>query len=44
MIDYFGDIPLSWDVSVEQLLEVPGIGKKKAVTMYEALDIGEENE
>ncbi len=38
MIDHFGTLPLSWDVTMDQLLEVPGVGKKKAVTMYDALD------
>ena len=40
MIDHFGTLPLSWDVSLDELLEVPGVGQKKAVTMYEALEIG----
>lgn len=42
MIDHFGTLPLSWDVSYDELLKVPGVGPKKAVAMYEALDFGED--
>jgi ERCC4-type nuclease len=31
--DHFGRVPLSWDVGVEGLMEVPGIGQRKAQRM-----------
>jgi ERCC4-type nuclease len=31
--DHFGRVPLSWDVGAEGLMEVPGIGKRKAEKM-----------
>lgn len=37
IIDKFGGIPLGWTVTVEELLQVDGIGKKKAEVMLAAL-------
>lgn len=36
--DHFGKVPWTWDVGVKELMEVPGIGKKKAEKMMRALD------
>ena len=42
MIEQFGMVPLTWTHSVEELMSVPGIGKKKAEALVKALDeIGE---
>lgn len=38
--DEFGGVPLRWSVTAEDLLTVPGIGKKRAATLMEALDDG----
>ena len=40
MIDHFDRVPLEWTATVEELMEVPGIGKKKAMTIHSALDLG----
>jgi len=43
IIEQFGSVPLTWTHSVDELMEVPGIGKRKAEMMVEALDaLGEE--
>lgn len=36
--DHFGRVPLKWDVTVEQLRQVPGVGPKKAAAIYENLE------
>lgn len=36
--DYFGGVPLRWDVGVFDLMEVDGIGEKRAEGMVKALD------
>lgn len=38
IIDHFGGVPLMWACTREQLLEVPGLGKKKVDTMVAALE------
>lgn len=40
--EHFGRIPFVWEVSVEELCEVQGIGKKKAEKMIAALGIAGE--
>jgi len=35
---HFGGVPLQWTVTVEQLMEVPGIGRKMAVSLIDALN------
>lgn len=35
--DHFGRIPLSWDVTADDLMEVGGIGKKRAATLVRSL-------
>lgn len=37
MVDHFGGVPWRWDVGMDDLVAVEGIGKKKAATMYRAL-------
>jgi ERCC4-type nuclease len=39
MVEHFECVPLTWTVSVDELMEVQGIGKVKAKRMYEALEI-----
>lgn len=38
ILKHFGKVPLAWEVSVKDLMEVPGIGKVKAQRLMEALD------
>jgi len=38
MIDQFVGVPLTWTHSVDELMEVEGLGPKKAQAMYHALD------
>ena len=38
--DRFGRVPWRWDVGVEELMEIEGIGRKKAEKMMEALSGG----
>ena len=38
IINHFDGLPFGWDVTFDQLLEVPGIGQKKATTMWHALE------
>lgn len=33
--DYFGGLPLAWTCSVDELLEVKGIGEKRAESLYQ---------
>lgn len=40
--DHFGRIPFGWLVGVEELCQVPGIGKKKAEKMIAALGVAGE--
>ena len=35
--DHFGRVPWRWDVGVEELMKVDGVGRKKAETMMRAL-------
>jgi len=37
ILDHFGRIPIVWDCTYEQLLEVPGIGQAKAKKLWERL-------
>ncbi len=37
VIKHFGKVPLQWEVTVEQLMEVPGVGKKIAEGLINAL-------
>lgn len=37
--DYFGGVPLRWEVTEKDLAKVPGIGKVKARRMLDALDV-----
>lgn len=37
ILDHFGRLPLKWDITVEELMEVEGIGKSKAKKMMEGL-------
>jgi ERCC4-type nuclease len=42
IVDKFEGVPLTWTVGLDELMEVEGVGKKKADNMYHALDtIGE---
>lgn len=36
--DHFGGVPISWDIDIEELLGVPGVGRKKAITIYDGLN------
>ena len=38
ILDHFGKVPLKWEVTEEQLREVPGIGKVRAKKMIEVLE------
>jgi ERCC4-type nuclease len=35
--DYFGGVPMSWNVTIDELMLVPGIGPKRAETLWEAM-------
>lgn len=37
MVDHFGKAPIVWEVGVDDLMKVPGIGRGKAQKMWEAL-------
>lgn len=37
IMEYFGHLPLSWTVTYEELMKVPGIGKGRATKLWEAL-------
>lgn len=38
IIDHFDGVPLQWEVTKEELMEVPGIGKGRAEKLMKALD------
>jgi ERCC4-type nuclease len=38
IVDKFQGVPLTWTIGMDELMRVEGIGKKKADTMYHALD------
>lgn len=38
IVDKFEGVPLTWTVGMDELLEVEGIGKKKASGLFHALD------
>ena len=38
MIDHFEGVPLTWTHTVDELMEVEGVGKAKAEAMYHSLD------
>ena len=38
ILDHFGRVPMSWDVGVEELKKVAGIGPVRAARMVRALD------
>lgn len=38
IVDHFGCVPIHWSVTVDELQRVPGIGKKRAEDMIEALN------
>jgi ERCC4-type nuclease len=40
--DYFGRLPLKWDVTEKELLKVPGIGKGTVKRMTEAIGVRDE--
>lgn len=35
--DHFGGVPMAWNATVEELMEVEGIGEKKAIKMHNAM-------
>ncbi len=37
IFDYFGRVPLSWDCTPEELMEVEGVGPKRADSLFRAL-------
>jgi ERCC4-type nuclease len=39
VLDKFGGVPGEWTVTVEELMEVPGIGRKKAEAMMGAFGL-----
>ena len=39
IVDKFEGVPLKWTVGIDEMMEVEGIGKKKASGMYHALDV-----
>lgn len=39
VIDHFGAVPLTWTATIDELMEVPGIGKTTAKRMYEAMEV-----
>lgn len=41
---YFGGVPLAWEADEHTLAQVPGIGKVRARSMTQALDLHERNE
>jgi ERCC4-type nuclease len=40
LFDHFGRLPIGWDVTVKELLEVPGIGRQRATALAKALGNG----
>lgn len=38
IIDKFGGVPLAWTVTAKELMEVPGVGKKRAEGLMKALE------
>lgn len=38
IIKHFGRVPLKWDITVPELLKVPGIGKERAKALMEAFN------
>lgn len=38
IIKHFGRVPLTWDVTVSELIKVPGVGKVRARQLLEALE------
>jgi len=38
MVDHFEGVPLTWTHAIDELMEVEGVGKKKAEGMVNALD------
>lgn len=42
ILDHFGGVPLSWDVTEEELIQVDGVGKLTAKRLVKALEIAEE--
>jgi len=38
VVDKFEGVPLTWTVSEDELQTVEGLGKKKSIAMYEALE------
>jgi len=39
IVKHFGGSPVRWDVTKEQLLEIPGLGPKKVEALWNALNI-----
>jgi ERCC4-type nuclease len=37
IFDHFGRVPFAWDVTVNELMEVPGVGKQKAKNVAKVL-------
>lgn len=37
IFDHFGEVPLVWATTLQELMEIPGIGKKRAVELWKAL-------
>lgn len=44
ILDHFGRVPLRWEVTREELLEVDGIGPVRAERLIEALEVAEGKE
>ncbi len=38
IVDRFNGVPLDWTVTIDEMMEVDGLGKKKAEAMYRALE------